>query len=142
MSRRRISTLSKTKKKQVICFLDLHQIEAVRQRSVDDGKTNQEIIGESLNAYLKSVGEKEVFTLGHRRLIRRNRVYWSKPREANQVSNARVNKYCLGGWFSEKEVEYAIRSIFKHSSSIQNAVEQGLGILTGVYPETKVPFPE
>jgi hypothetical protein len=122
---------SRQGKKQVIAFLRPNQIKAVYDKAAAEDKTNQEIIGEALNAVFEEHGMPPLIKPGHHRIVRRNRGK-SRVREEGTGPGCRAGRQSLGGWFDEDIVVKLNRFSSETNQSVQTIVERGVALITGI----------
>ena len=120
-------------KKQVIAYLEPNQAQAAYAKAARDSKTNQEIIGEALNAVFAFYGMPPPVPAGHRRIFRRATAR-ALPRDEARVPRCRANRLSYGGWFDEDVVAKIQRLAAEFHLSIQVIIEHGLEMITGVAP--------
>lgn len=128
---------SRENKKQVIAFLRPNQIDAVYEKASRENKTNQELIGEALNAVFALHGMPPLIKSGHRRIVRRSRGK-ARVREEGRGPGCRAGKQSLGGWFDMDIVDRLNTFSREMHISIQGIVEQGVEMITGVAPEEEM----
>ena len=129
---------SRQGKKQVIAYLRAHQVEAAYDRAAREMKTNQEVIGEALNAVYALHGRDRLVKGGHDRIVRRGR---GRAREKGDDKGpiCRAGRYSYGGWFEEAEVAFLVAFATEVNLSVQQIVETGIAMVTGVGPSS---FPD
>lgn len=130
---------SRQGKKQIIAFLYPNQAEAAYGKAERDGKSNQEVIGEALNAVFTSYGMPPPINSGHRRVVRRNKSRAS-VRNDTRGPSCRSGRVSYGGWFDEAVVAKVHAFAAELGLSIQAIVERGLTLVTGVSPEAPAPW--
>jgi hypothetical protein len=118
-------------KKQVIAFLRPNQAEAAYSKAVLDDMTNQEIIGQAINAVFASKGEASPVEMGHRRIIRRGQAR-AGIRTDGKVPSCRNGRIAYGGWFDKDVVDKIHAFASTLGTSVQTIIEEGLYYVTGV----------
>lgn len=126
-------------KKQIIAFLWPNQAEAAYSKAQRDDKTNQEVIGEALNAVFASYGMPPPINSGHRRVVRRKKSR-AGVRNDTRGPSCRSGRVSYGGWFDEAVVGKVHKFASELGLSIQAIVERGLTMVTGIGPEAPAPW--
>lgn len=129
----RITPPSRQGKKQVIAFLRPNQAQAAYDKAARDDKTNQEIIGEALNAVFAFYGMPPPVELGHRRIVRRGHAK-AGLRDDTRGPNCRAGRVSFGGWFDESVKARLQKLASEFQISEQSIIEHGLQLVTGVAP--------
>ena len=124
---------SRQGKKQVIAFLWPNQAEAAYAKAARDDKTNQEVIGEALNAAFACHGLPPPVPAGHRRIVRRNSAR-AGVRDGCRDPLCRTGRVSFGGWFNEDVVSKVQALASQNGIPVQALVELGLKLITGVPP--------
>lgn len=128
---------SREGKTQVIAFLQPNQIEAAQSKATRDNKTNQEIIGEAINAVYALYGLPPVMPLGHERIVRRNKKR-SLERAPGKGAQCRNGRKSYGGWFLTEIVAQLNIFASEINLSKQSIIEKGVELITGVAPSPDV----
>jgi hypothetical protein len=124
---------SRLGKKQVIAFLQPAQAQAAYAKAARDDKTNQEIIGDALNAVFAHYGMPPPVQSGHSRIVRRS-ANRASIRTDGDGPSCRSGRVSYGGWFDEEVVRKLARMASEHSVSVQSIIEHGLELVTGIAP--------
>lgn len=124
---------SRQNKKQVIAFLRPNQAEAAYSKAAREDKTNQEVIGESLNAVFTHYGVTPPVPAGHRRIVRRATAR-AALRDEISGPRCRSGKVAYSGWFDDKIVKELHDLSSRFSISVQSIIELGIHLVTGVAP--------
>ena len=127
---------SRQGKKQVIAFLHLPQAEAAYAKAARDDKSNEDVIGEAVNAVFAFYGMPPAVPPGHRRAVRRT---WAraKPRDPEKAPSCRAGRVSYGAWFDEAVVGKIQRLASEVGTSVQMIVEHGLELVTGTAAPAK-----
>lgn len=125
---------SRQGKKQVIAFLRPNQIEAAVSKAERDHQTNQEVIGQALNAVFAKYGMPPLVITAHQRIVRRNK---SRAQVRNDTTGpgCRAGRQALSGWFDLSVVTELQRFSAEVGMSVQAIVEEGVRLVTGVAPD-------
>ena len=129
---------SREGKKQVIAFLQPLQAEAAYAKAAKDDKTNQEVIGDALNAEFAFYGKPPPVPPGHFRIVRRTQKR-AEVRSESTSASCRSGRVAYGGWFDEEIVAKLGRHASEFSLSVQAIIEHGLELITGVGPAVHDP---
>jgi hypothetical protein len=132
---------SRQGKKQVIAFLRPDQAEAAYAKAAHDGMTNQEILGQALNAFYASKGVQSPVQMGHRRIVRRIAAR-AVIRTDGRVPTCRAGKIAYGGWFDKDVVDKLHREANSWGLSVQGLIEIGIYYVTGVEVTTESSEPQ
>jgi hypothetical protein len=138
----RTSTPPRQGQKQVLAFLWPNQAEAAYAKALREGKTNQEVIGEAINAIFAYHGIPPVIASGHRRVLRRIPTNRAAVRDGTAVPGCRTGRVSYGGWFQEDIVEQVKTVVAECGLSVQAMLERGLELTTGVRGMPEMPETE
>ena len=122
---------SREGKKQIIAFLRPSQAEAAYAKAARDDKTNQEVIGEALNAAFSFYGMPPPVPSGHRRIVRRISKR-AGVRDSSKGPTCRAGRVSFGGWFDEDISAKVQKLASEFQVSVQSLIEHGLELATGV----------
>lgn len=125
---------SRLGKKQILAYIRPNQHQAAILRVGREGKTNQEVVGEALNAVLVFFGRTPIFPAGHQRIIRRLQGR-AKVKNIFQGPECRSGRVGYGGWFEEDHVKAFNAFIQENSFSLQAVLEFGIKLITDVPPD-------
>jgi hypothetical protein len=89
---------SRQGKKQIIGFIEPSLVDAFHAKARAEGKTNQELLGEALNAAFAKFGRRPVIETGHSRVVRRIKKR-SMIRTEENAPPCRTGRRSIGGWF-------------------------------------------
>jgi hypothetical protein len=125
---------SRLGKKQILAYIRPNQHQAAVLRVGREGKTNQEVVGEALNAVLVYFGQTPIFPAGHQRIVRRLQGR-AKVKNILQGPECRSGRVGYGGWFDEDQVKVFGKFTQERSFSLQAALEFGIKLITDVSPD-------
>jgi hypothetical protein len=128
----RTSSPPRQGQKQVLAFLWPNQAEAAYSKALREGKTNQEVMGEAINAVFAFHGVPPPVASGHRRVLRRIPTNRAAVRGGASVPGCRSGRVSYGGWFDRDVVEQVKAVVAEFGLSVQAMLEQGLELTTGV----------
>lgn len=123
-------TPSRENQKQVIAFLQTNQASAAYDKAAADDKTNQEVIGEAINAVFSFYGRIPPVQPGHQRIARRK--LRARLRIDGKGPSCRANRVSYGGWFDLATVGLLQALTSELNISVQDVIEHGLFLITGV----------
>jgi hypothetical protein len=126
---------SRRGKKQIMAFLLPNQLRAAYAKALSEAKTNQEIIGEALNAIFVSNNMDPLIPPGHFRIVRRNRGQAEERQLGEGKPGCRAGRYAYGGWFEQAIVDRVVDFSATSGLSVQSLVEQGIELITLVTPD-------
>lgn len=119
---------SRRGKRQLVVFLEPAFVDKIRARALAERRTVQEMIGLGMNAALLENGYREIFPVGHYRLVRRNNAT-AAPRLTESTTLARRGRASLSGWFDTKCLDYAHAAAFERGVTLQEFAEGGLNLV-------------
>lgn len=125
---------SRQGKKQVIAFLRPNQMDAIERKKSVEHKTNQEIIGDAINAVYEQHGMPPLVKSGHHRIVRRSKGR-ARLREEGTGPGCRTGRKSFGAWFDEDVVRQLNSFSSEINLPVQWILEEGVKILTGVAPQ-------
>lgn len=125
---------SREGKKQVIAFLRPNQIEAAISKAERDHQTNQEVIGEAINAVIAKYGLPPLVQAGHQRIVRRNKSR-AQVRNDTKGPGCRAGRQAFGGWFPVEIVADLQKFSSEVGMPVQEIIEEGIRLVTGVAPQ-------
>lgn len=130
------SAPSRAGKKQVSAFLRPNQAQAAYDMARTQGKTNQEVLGEAMNAVCAFHGLQPLVPSGHTRIVRRKSGRAEMRDGGNKGTPAcRNGRISFAGFFDDDTVARLRRYAADVDMSVQSWIVLGIQLITGVAPE-------